>query len=99
MKHKTELLLGIMVILAGVIVLAYWGNFVVGGFGYRDTHIDYVSIFGILLIFGGFTILYYFVFRKWELEHGSGVIGSLNRRPSDRFRFGGLKFNHPTKKR
>jgi hypothetical protein len=76
MKHKTELLLGIMVILAGVIVLAYWGNFVVGGFGYRDTHIDYVSIFGILLIFGGFAILYYFVFRKWELEHGSGVIGS-----------------------
>jgi hypothetical protein len=76
MKHKAELVLGTLVLLAGVIVYAYCGSFTIGGFGYRDTHIDYVPIFSILLIFGGFVILYYFVFRKWELEQG-GAEGSL----------------------
>ena len=74
MKHKAELLLGTLVLLAGVLVYAYWGSFTIGGFGYRDTYIDYVAIFSILLIFGGFVIVYYFVFRKWELEHGSGEL-------------------------
>jgi hypothetical protein len=78
MKHKTALVLGASVLLAGVLVYAYWGNFTIGGFGYQNTGIDYVAIFTILLIFGGFMIMYYFVFRKWELEHGSGELAFKN---------------------
>ena len=78
MNHKIALLLGIMMIFAGVLVIAYWGTFIIGGFGEGNTPIDFASIFGVLLIFGGFTVLYYFVFRKWELEHGSGELAFKN---------------------
>lgn len=67
------LVVGIAVIFAGILVYALWGHFVIGGLG-SSNPIDLVSILSILIIFFGFAILYWFVFRKWELEHGSGQL-------------------------
>ncbi|MEJ2241764.1 MAG: hypothetical protein P8Y18_06450 [Candidatus Bathyarchaeota archaeon] len=71
MKHVIALVAGIAVIFVGILVYALWGHFVIGGLGSRNP-IDFVAIVSILIIFFGFAILYWFVFRKWELEQGSG---------------------------
>ena len=50
-----------------------WGHFIIGGLNSRNP-IDFVAILSIMIIFFGFPILYWFVFRKLELEHGSGEV-------------------------
>ena len=81
MKHKAELVLGTSVLLAGVLVLFYEYRPIIPPFGSSVDRPGYIGdvtlfgfLFGILLIFGGFVIVYYFVFRKWELEHGAGEL-------------------------
>ena len=81
MKNKTALLLGILVLLAGVFVLFYEYRPIIPPFGSSSDRPGYIGditlsgfLFGILLIFGGIVIVYYFVFRKWELEHGAGEL-------------------------
>jgi hypothetical protein len=80
MKHKIALLLGIVVFITGILILFHEFSPVFAPFGSGDRpgYIGDITIggfiFGISLLFGGILIVYYFVFRKWELEHGSGKL-------------------------
>ncbi|MEJ2242298.1 MAG: hypothetical protein P8Y18_09170 [Candidatus Bathyarchaeota archaeon] len=73
MKHVIALVVGIAIIFAGILVYALWGHLVIGGLGSRMRnrfccYLEYNDYFF------GFVILYWFVFRKWELEQGSGEL-------------------------
>jgi hypothetical protein len=73
MKHKAKLLFGTLVILSGGLIYQLWGSLRSPPGFLEDESTRYVGIIT-MLIFGGFVIVYYFVFRKWELERGSEVL-------------------------
>ena len=80
MKHKIALLLGIMLFITGILIIYHEFSPVFAPYGSADrpgyigdiTIVGFIS--GISLIIVGIVIVYYFVFRKWELEHGSGEL-------------------------
>lgn len=76
MGPKTALLIGTLVLLAGVLAIAYDFRLVIPAFGHSEDYgfTSYVSLLGFLLLFVGFAILYCFVFRNWEIEHGNGYL-------------------------
>jgi len=84
MKNKKELVIGFLVLHVGIGFLfqGYYLFFVGSGSDkhplvYVNNDIDFVPLililFGILLILGGIVIID-FVFRKWELIRGSGLL-------------------------